>query len=46
MSNVSGKSAQGQGSGEALLIDALQRILAISEKDIGIYAAEVVAIDE
>lgn len=40
------KSVQAQGLGEALLMDALQRILAISDNEIGIYAVEVVAIDD
>lgn len=39
------QSAQGQGLGETLLMDALNRTFAIAESDLGIHAVEVVAID-
>jgi ribosomal protein S18 acetylase RimI-like enzyme len=39
------RSAQGQGLGEALLLDALARCLEISE-ELGSFAIEVDAIDE
>jgi GNAT superfamily N-acetyltransferase len=39
------KSLQGQGLGELLLVDALKRSLNLS-KSIGIFAVEVLAIDE
>jgi len=40
-----GQSMQGQGLGEALLMDALQRASQLS-KSLGIHAVEVVAIDQ
>ena len=36
----------GLGLGETLLMDALNRTLAIAETDLGIHAVEVVAIDQ
>lgn len=39
------RTTQGQGLGETLLMDALNRTLAIAETDLGIHAVEVVAID-
>jgi ribosomal protein S18 acetylase RimI-like enzyme len=39
------RSAQGQGLGEHLLLDALWRIGRV-ERELGIHAVEVVAIDE
>lgn len=39
------KKAQGQGLGKRLLLDALRRSVSISEQ-VGIYAVEVVALDE
>src|SRR5262249_39430055 len=39
------QAAQGQGLGEALLIDAFRRTLAVSES-LGVHAVEVDAIDE
>ncbi len=39
------RSAQGQGIGAAMLMDALRRALEVS-KSLGVHAVEVVAIDE
>jgi len=38
-------TAQGQGLGKALLIDALKRILAVAEQ-LGVYAVEVYALND
>ena len=40
------QSAQRQGLGETLLMDALNRTLSIADSDLGIHAVEVVAIDD
>ncbi len=39
------QSVQGQGLGEGLLVDALQRVIGLADK-LGIHAVEVNAIDE
>jgi GNAT superfamily N-acetyltransferase len=39
------RDAQGQGLGKVLLLDALQRCLALSEQ-LGLFAVEVVALDD